>query len=325
MHSRHWFVPLDHLDAEAGAELIPADEKPREIDPMAQEGDSFLITLETVLIAQKYDSKSDNDLLVRSRLKYGNDPLLEAINFFANDVSPGEAQTNLLCEHIYTRQTYTKLDRIHLTLEVMELPGEVSLNSKIGRGLTIVKNTFGVVLSSLLPFGGVAFSVMEKLNSVRSKKRQIFLSALDLYGDGGEGEARLRYGAYVFFQEPVDGSQYRLRQLQLTHSTAEASERPIPYNYLVVKIVPNAIRVGSDDELRLHNQELAAALATNDGQLDSTLRYPSFKDKSIPNGNLLRRLALLYRLQKRMRIEGILDEAQAQVYQTLQQELKDFL
>ncbi len=326
MHpSRHWFVPLDQLDAEAGATLTPANGAPTAADPVAQRGDAFLVTLESVLIVEKHDKGSNNDLLVRSRLKYGKNDIVEAINFFANDVPPGEVQTNLLCEHIYTHKRYGKQNRIHLELEVMELPGDISLNKNIGRGLNTVKNAFGLVLSSLLPFGGVAFSAMEKLNGVRSKKRCIFLSALDLYGEGGEGEARLRYGAYVFFNEPVDGSLYRLHQLQLRHAAPDATGSPIPHDYLVVKIVPNAIRVGSDEELVLHNQELATALGTIDGQLDKTGQHPRFTEGVIPDIDLLRRLALFYRLQKQKAVKGVLDEAQNQLHEKLLQELKNFL
>ena len=62
----------------------------------------------------------------------------------------------------------------------------------------------------------------------------------------GEGEARLRYGAYVFFKEPVEGSQYRLHKLQVKHLD---STQTFSHDYIVVKVVPNLIRVGSDEEL----------------------------------------------------------------------------
>ncbi|MEM9804597.1 MAG: hypothetical protein AAF959_04905 [Cyanobacteria bacterium P01_D01_bin.56] len=324
MHpSRHWFVPLAQLDTLAA--LTPANVLPTEADRVAQRGDALLVTLESVLIVKKHDKGSNNDLLVRSRLKYGNNDIVEAINFFANDVPPGEVQTNLLCEHIYTHKRYSKQNRIHLELEVMELPGDISLNKNVGRGLNTIKNAFGLVLSSLLPFGGVAFSAMERLNNVRSDSRRIFLSALDLYGEGGEGEARLRYGAYVFFQEPVDGSQYALHQLQVKHAAPDAASKPIPYDYLVVKIVPNSIRVGSDEELVLQNQELAATLGTIDGQLDKRGQHPRFRDNDAPAAGILRRLALFYRLQKQKAARGVLDEAQATLYEKLQQELKNFL
>ncbi|NEP63774.1 MAG: hypothetical protein F6K31_43930, partial [Symploca sp. SIO2G7] len=211
----HWFVPLNDLDAEAGARLKPADLQPSVADSLANEGDAFLITMESLLIVRTYDRKSDNDLLVRSRVKYGNDPILEAINFFENDVPAGAVRNNLLCEYVYARRQNSKLDRIHLEVEVMDLPGDVSLNQEISKGLKVIKSAFGAVLSSLLPFGGVAFDVMKKVNGVRSDKRRIFFSNLDLYGTGGEGEARLRYGAYVFFQKPVDGRQYKLHKLQV--------------------------------------------------------------------------------------------------------------
>ncbi|MBE9067846.1 hypothetical protein IQ260_14420, partial [Leptolyngbya cf. ectocarpi LEGE 11479] len=262
MHpSSHWFVPLNELDADTGAPLRPADMAPTGNESLAQNGDSFLVTLESLLIVKRYDRRSDNDLLVRSRLKYGNDTLVEAINFFENDVPAGAVRTNLLCEYIYAQEHYSKLDRVHLEVEVMELPGDISRDQTIANGLNLIKNTFGVVLSSFLPFGGVAFDVMKKINTVRSEKRRIFFSNLDLYGDGGEGEARLRYGAYIFFQEPVDGSPYKLHKLQVKHLAAADAAQPCPHDYIVIKVVPTAIRVGSNEELMLNNQKLATDLS----------------------------------------------------------------
>ncbi|MGD1854287.1 MAG: hypothetical protein ACFB2W_08540 [Leptolyngbyaceae cyanobacterium] len=316
----HWYVPLDELDAEQGAQLRPASLLPAAHDPIAKDGDSFVVTLETLLIVKKYDRKSDNDLLVRSRLKYGNDSAVEAINFFENDVPAGAVRNNLLCEYIYSQDAYSKLDRVHLEIEVMELPGDISLDKNISKGLNIIKNTFGIVLSSFLPFGGVAFDVMQKVNTVRSERRRIFLSSLDLYGDGGEGEARLRYGAYVFFKAPIDGSSYRLQNLEV-RLLDSASHQPFPYDYLVVKIVPTPIRVGSREESALNNQRLAAVLGTADSQTD---RHPTF-ERIIPDAEKLRKLAIFYGLKKRQDARESLDKAQIRLYETLLQELREFI
>ncbi|MBT9317610.1 hypothetical protein [Leptothoe spongobia] len=321
----HWFVPLNELDAEAGAPLRPADLKPSAAEPLANEGDSFLVTLESLLIVKKYDRKSDNDLLVRSRLKYGNDAIVESINFFENDVPAGVVRNNLLCEYIYSQDHYSKLDRVHLEIEVMELPGDISLDKSIAKGLSMIKNTFGVVLSSFLPFGGVAFDVMKKVNSVRSEKRQIFLSKLDLYGEGGEGEARLRYGAYIFFKEPIDASPYKLHKLEVKHLAPADAAKPLPHDYIVVKVVQAPIRVGSSEEIALNNQKLAASLGTPDGQMDVNADWQPNFDRIIPDAEKLRKLAIFYGLKKRQDARETLDDAQTKLYQKLLQELQEFI
>ncbi|MEL7510005.1 MAG: hypothetical protein AAFN42_21965 [Cyanobacteria bacterium J06554_1] len=320
----HWFVPITELDAEAGAQLRPADTKPSSTDPVANEGDPFLVTLETLLIVDQHDRKSDNDLLVRSRLKYGNTPITEAINFFENDVPAGVVKNNLLCEYIYSQEQYSKLDRVHLEIEVMELPGDISLNRDIAKGLKTIKNTFGIVLSSFLPFGGIAFDVMEKVNTVRKEKRRIFFSNLDLYGEGGEGEARLRYGAYIFFKEPIDGSNYKLQKLQVKPLVSTDKTTPFPYDYVVVKIVSVPIRVGSNEQLALHNQKLATTLGSIDRK-NGAKKYPNFEQGFIPDPQKLKRLALFYSLQKRKDAQETLDEAQTKIYQKLFQELQEFI
>lgn len=321
MHpSSHWFVPLHELDADVGAPLRPADMAPAD-QPLACDGDAFLVTLESLLVVQQYDRRSDNDLLVRSRLKYGDDAIVEAINFFENDVPAGAVRDNLLCEYIYAQEHYAKLNRVHLEIEIMELPGDISLDKNIANGLNVIKKTFGVVLSSLLPFGGVAFDVMKKVNTVRSEKRRIFFSNLDLYGDGGEGEARLRYGAYIFFREPVDGSPYKLHKLQVKYLAAADAAKPVAHDYVVVKVVPANIRVGSNEKLALDNQKLATAL--DSVQSDRTA-YPNFK-RAIPDAQKLRNLALFYSLKARKDSCDTLDAEQTQIYQKLRQELQEFL
>ncbi|ESA36870.1 hypothetical protein N836_04745 [Leptolyngbya sp. Heron Island J] len=320
----HWFVPLNELDAERGAPLRPADMKPADDDPLAKEEDSFLVTLESLLIVEKHDRKSNNDLLVRSRLKYGNAPVVEAINLFANDVPAGIVISNLLCEYIYGQENYSKLDRVHLEIEVMELPGKISLNGKIGKGLRVIKNTFGMVLSSLVPFGGIAYDVIKDVNTFRKQSDRIFFSNLDLYGVGGEGEARLRYGAYIFFKTLVDGAKFKLHKLQLKPLVADDPTRPVPHDYVVVKVVPIPIRVGSNEALALKHQKVATVLSTMEGQLDDTVRPPKF-DTASADAQKLRNLALLYSLQKRKAARETLDEAQTQLYQKLQQELQAFI
>ena len=323
--ARHWFVPLNELDAKEGARLRLADLKPSAAEPLVNEGDSFLVTLESLLIVEQYDRKSDNDLLVRSRLQYGNQPVIEASNLFKNDVPAGIVVDNLLCEYVYFQDSYTKLDRVHLEVEIMELPGDISLNKKIGMGLQMIKDTFGMVLSSFLPFGGVTFDVMQKVNAVRKQKRRIFFSALDLYGDGGEGEARLRYGAYVLFKEPVDGTNYKLHNLQVRQLVPNDKTEPFPYDYSVIKIVKAPVRVGGQRELAINNQKLAATLGSSNGQLDTTVGYPSFKEDSMPDTAQLRNLALFYSLQKQKKAQIVLNEAQTKLYQKLRQQLQAFI
>ena len=321
----HWFVPLNELDAERGASLRPADMKPAATDdPLANEGDSFLVTLESLLIVEKYDRHSNNDLLVRSRLQYGNAPIVEAINLFANDVPAGIVISNLLCEYIYAQEQYSKLDRVHLEIEVMELPGKISLNDNIGKGLRVVRDAFGMVLSSLVPFGGIAYDVIKDVNTFRNQSDRIFFSNLDLYGTGGEGEARLRYGAYIFFKTPVDGTNFKLHKLQLKPRVTEDPTQPVPHDYVVVKVVPTPIRVGSHEALALKHQKLATVLGTTEGLLDNTVRPPKF-DTTISDAQKLRNLLLFYSLQRRQAARETLNEAQTQLYQKLRQELQAFI
>jgi hypothetical protein len=80
--SKYWFVPLAEIQNDGGSELRPARDKVLEGDRLVQEGEAFTISLESFYVKEKLEDNG-NDLLVRSWLKYGNEPTAERIHFFS--------------------------------------------------------------------------------------------------------------------------------------------------------------------------------------------------------------------------------------------------
>lgn len=270
-----WFVPLAELDNPQGARLQRAFSPLSPNDRLVEEGGSFTITLETFLIRGNYDeNRSGNDLLVQSRVKYGNEPTTEAINFFGIDLKEGSLQDNLEFEHIFGRENHSLKNRVWLEVSATEIDKGLQDNTSILAGLQHIKASFGAVFPTLIPFSGVAGSSLLGLVHLAELQKQnqvIFKSQVDFYSLFPEGEAKLRCGAYVLFNQPVEAVKYQLRGLHLEYFAIADKEQPIQDDYVVIKVVPAMIASGDDQELR-KNQQLATILNHAQGDEDGSLR-----------------------------------------------------
>lgn len=258
-----WYVPLVELDKPEGARLQRTEGKPASTDTLVQEGGSFTITLETFCINGHHDERSDNDLLVRSRIKYGSAPLTEAINFFGADIPAGQVQENLLSEYIFSQENYDGRDRVYLEIDITEVDRNLAGDSSLLSGLQTIKADFGAIFPTLLPFAAVAVNTLSKLTKLTARRddnKIVFKNSLDFSLVGAEGEARLRCGAYILFNSPVEAVQYRLRGLKIEYFTPSEQGNPVKDDYVVIKVVPVLLNTGHDEDL-LENQQLAVVLS----------------------------------------------------------------
>lgn len=270
--SAAWFVPLRALDTPKGAALQRAAGKPDANDTLVEDGGSFTITLETFCITGQHDDGSGNDLLVRSRTKYGRAPLTETINFFGIDIPAGQVQENLISEYIFAQDIYDGRDRVYLDIDITEIDKGLARKGSPIDSFNALKADFGAIFPTLFPFSSIAveaISTLEKMLTRRGDKNEIiFQNALDFSLVGAEGEARLRCGAYVLFNRPVEAVQYRLRELKLEYFTPSQQGQMVRDDYVVIKIVPALINTGQADQL-MQNQQLALVLShANQQQAD---------------------------------------------------------
>ena len=266
--SSHWFVPLADLNNPRGSVLRRADSSLEESDQLIEEGGDFTISLESFSVQGAHDRQSDNDLLVRSWVKYGNEPRAEVINFFGINIPSRTVIDDLQSEHIFAKQDYSEENRVHLELEIFEVDRDISDDRSIISGLSDVAGELGAAFVQLAPFTTIAATVLkgiDRIRSFRDKDKRIFRSSFDLYRKGSSGETPLRCGAYVLFNEPegaakaVEGVQYKLRGLRLERAAPSQAEVPIADDYIVIKIEPEIVHSGGSEDL-LANQQLAVVL-----------------------------------------------------------------
>ncbi|MGG6297055.1 hypothetical protein ACQ4M4_21890 [Leptolyngbya sp. AN02str] len=270
-----WFVPLSQLNHVQGARLDRVFSPLADDDEVIEDGGSFTITLESFLIDENHDDeRSGNDLLVKSKVRYGNEPAIESINFFGIDIPAETVREHLEFEHIFGRENHSAKNRVWLEVTITEIDKGLKDDAAILQDLKELNAEFGAVFPTLIPFSGLATSAVACLSKVAALQEQnklLFKSQIDFYGLFSDGEAKLRCGAYILFNQPVEACQYQLRGLQLEYFTPSEKGKPVRDDYVIIKIVPALISSGNDQELR-ENQQLATVLSHAHSEDDRTTR-----------------------------------------------------
>jgi hypothetical protein len=288
-----WFIPwadlgdLDNRDQPDCGKLRKVDTGMQDSDIFIEDGSPFTISLESVYVPEQKDANDANDLLIQSFFRYGNEPKVETIHFFERDVESNAFRENFEYEHIYARQAFSKQARVWLSIRLLEIDRGLNQGGSLTAALQKMQGGFGAIFPALLPFApvaGLVSGMVKKFGDLQAatKRNQIILeNTLDfLTKDLAGGDAPLRCGAYVLFNQPVEGVQYRLGSgFKLRHWVAADLNRPVPYTYVVIKVTPGIIESGQDTEKLLQNQQIATViseLGNDQADADSTTRHYNY-------------------------------------------------
>jgi hypothetical protein len=337
--SKFWYVPRkelmvpkeDHTYVGSPLKHASSNVDP-EIDTSVGDGDGFTVLLKSFYVTQDRD-KGDNDILVRSWTRYGSEPHIEVAHFFKENIpAPYFSAGDLLAEHIFSSDRYLGQNRVWIRLQILEVDGKKvdQIATWVEHNLKDTVKTFGAIFPSTLPFIGnissQALDLFGKLKQLISNKSDVILDqALDFLSIH-TGETPLRYGAYIYFQQPVSGEHYRLNQFRVHSDEADPQHQPIP-DYVVVEIVPGVVNQFNQDTIEL-NQSLAMGLLPFDdsqsveGEKDQRLRYLQTLMKQAQKTSDLKEL---YQLMKQELSGQLLTEAQRQRYQALTLEHNDYI
>ncbi len=262
--SKTWFVSLEHLLQDNGAPLRPANAKILSTDQCIVPYSPFTVSLESFCIVRQLDRKtSGNDLLVRSWTTYGHDPPVEIAHFFQKNVKLGEPKDNLAVEHMFTSKSYGN-QSIDLDVQILEVDG----HSSIAQDLKAVAHVLGAVFPPILPFTSLASTLHSNLKHLFENPHDVaFSGSCKLYDEAVSRRSThlipLRCGAYVLFNQEVEGDRYKLRELKL--EPVDTNAVSVSDDYVVIKIIPKIVNSLNSEDL-LANQALAASLLKNHEQ-----------------------------------------------------------
>ncbi len=318
-----WFIPwaelsdLDNVDKPDYGVLRKVDSEILASDQFIEDGSSFTVSLESFFIREGHDSDRKNDLLVRSFVRYGNEPKTETIHFFGTDIAAGAFQADLEYEHIFAKPVYSKEARVWLALEILEIDRGLNQEGDLGGALSAMRGKFGAIFPALNPFApiaGVAVGMVSKLAGLQKAAAQnepIFNNQLDLYAKGtSAGDAPLRCGAYVLFNEEVQGVQYQLGSgFKLKRRAIKDKDTPILHDYAVVKVSPGIVESGQDANSLLKNQQIATVISQiDDGESDVERRtqHFSFLEDMVSSANQFKDLEDYRKLLNKKKVMGAL-------------------
>ena len=275
-----WFVPwselsdLDNVAKPSYGYLRKVDSELSESDLFVREGEPFSITLESHFVKTAHDGDSENDLLVRSSVRYGDEPKVETLHFFRPDVESGTFLENFEHEHIFARKEFVKESRVWLSLEILEIDRGLSRDKDLSVELAKMHGKFGAIFPALIPFAPVAgaatrlLQIFNKAQEAAAENQIILSNQIDLYDkDLSGGDAPLRCGAYVLFKEDVQAVKYRLGSgFKLRPKALRDKNKPIQDDYAVIQIAPGFISSGKNSKDLLKNQQIAAVVSELDTQ-----------------------------------------------------------
>ncbi|MEL6161912.1 MAG: hypothetical protein AAFR18_22110 [Cyanobacteria bacterium J06627_32] len=300
-----WFVPwselsdLDSVENPGHGKLRKVDAGLQEHDQFLKEGSPFTLSLESFCINEAHDRGSHNDLLVRSYVRYGDELKTETINFFGTNIPAQQIVSDLEFEHIFARRDFAEDSRIWLAIEITEVDRGID-EKAVTSSLEKIRSRFGAVFSALIPFStvaGVAINTLndiQKLRTPKQQNRQVLFNQIDLYAQAmSGGDAPLRSGAYIFFNEPVQGVQYRLGSgFELKRAAASDKNIPVAHDYVIVKVTPGFVKSGTDPNEILKNQQLAMVLSQEEAEAteDERSAHYNFLSGLVESANKLKSL-----------------------------------
>ncbi len=322
-----WFIPwnelndLDNIEHPDKGNLRKVDSEFEDADQFVEAGQPFTISLESFVVHGAHDSDNTNDLLVRSFVRYGKEPKTETIHFFGTDVEAGAFQENLESEHVFAQREFVESARLWLTFEILEIDRGLDRDHSIAEALKGMRGQFGAIFPALIPFApvaGVALGMVDRLRQLErtaAKNEPVFRNTIDFNAKAlAGGDAPLRYGAYVLFNEDVQGIQYRLGSgFKLRRRAMRDRNVPILHDYIIVKITPGIIESRSDSDDLLTNQKIAAVVSNlDDAEADKErreLRF-SFLKNMVEQANHFKDLSYYHELMTEVELGETLSQVQ---------------
>ncbi len=199
----------------------------------------FTVNMLSVVVAEDYDwiFGGDNDILVISKCSMGEQPEVQRIHFYEEEIPKGHPIKHMLAENVFMTDDYNGTDRLWLEIYVVEVDTDTRGRKAAVKGFQSLAATAGAIFPVIAPyaFGGSAVvSVTEKLVSALEKDTRVIKVPFAMYpGVPRPNRAPLQAGTYVAFAQAQDPSGFKLENGLLTTSK-KASE----VSYAVFEVVP---------------------------------------------------------------------------------------
>ena len=200
----------------------------------------FSASMTSVVVAEDLDGflRGKNDVLVLSRSSLGQQPQVERVHFYEDEVPKDEPIKNLLADSVFVCDDYNGKDRLWLEMNVLEVDTDTGERKGAIQAFEALATTAGAVFPAIVPYAfaaSAAINVVEKLISALEKDDNVVKVPLALHADEPKpGRAPLQVGSFVAFAQPVDPDRYRL------DASGNLSEngKPAKISYCIFTVLP---------------------------------------------------------------------------------------
>ncbi|MFB3818221.1 MAG: hypothetical protein ACE147_11205 [Candidatus Methylomirabilales bacterium] len=203
-----WFVPWD------GEQLLSPYTSHAGAAPV-QAAQPFTVSLLSVVVAEDFEDffRGKNDILVTSRASLGDQPLVERIHYYDEEIPTGESISNIFADTMFLTDDYNGEDKLYLELVVKEVDTDTGERQATLNALQSLVQSAGAVFPIVLPYAFAAAAVTEvlkKLITALERDQDVVKMRLSLYpGRPRPGRAVLQEGSFVVFASAQDPSAYR--------------------------------------------------------------------------------------------------------------------
>ena len=247
----------------------------------------FTVSMLAAVVAEDLDGifRGKNDLLVLSRSAMGEQPLVQRIHFYEEEIPKGHPIKHMLAENVFIADDYNGTDKLWLEIDVLEIDTDTGERKAAVKAFQSLASTAGAVFPAMLPyaFGASAVvSVLEKLVAALEKDTHVVRVPFTMYpGEPRLGRAPFQAGTYVTFAKPQDPAGLKLRPNGLLAS----GNRPSELSYAVFdvagvkRVSPKFITSQKVATLLTQMQQgnPRSALATIDFLRDTLTQYGNFR------------------------------------------------
>ncbi|MBU4320889.1 MAG: hypothetical protein L6246_01840 [Thermodesulfovibrionales bacterium] len=275
-----WLVSPDTKEL-----VTPYEEQPKCKRLVAAQ--PFTVSMVAAVVAEDLDGifRGKNDILVLSRTSMGEQPLVERIHFFEEEVPKGHPIKHMLAENLFIADDYNGIDKLWLEIDVLEIDTNTGERKAAVKAFQSLAATAGAVFPAILPYAfgaSVAVGVVAKMVEALEKDTHVVRVPFAMYPDAPRlGRAPLQSGTYIAFAKPQDPSGFKFQANGLLTASNETSE----VSYVVFDVAP----VKQVSPKFVTNQKVAtlltqmqrdnphSALATIDFLTDTLTQYENFK------------------------------------------------
>ena len=261
----------------------------------------FTVTMVNVVVAQDLDGflRGKNDILILTRSSMGEQPFVERIHFYEEEIPKGKPINNLFADTVFVTDDYSGTDRLWLELNVLEIDTDSDERKAAINAFRSLAATAGAVFPVVAAFAFASSSVasvVEKLFSAFERDKDVVKVPFALHpGSPRPGKAPLQAGTFVVFSQPQDPAKYKLESNGSLTSNGAAPD----VSYAVFNISPQA-EVSPDFVL---NQKIATLLTQiNVGNPNSAKGTMEFLDSTLTEYSNFIKLKRYLELKKKVNL-----------------------